>query len=244
MSTTGVPLLNGENGREDLIYAFLIPEYFLSESIQGLKAQTKTLRGTYPEVTDVNQRDQLTQVLAILDRMWTFDSSSTPLMTNLRDIRLFTHANSRFDVETIFRAYQVATGKEKWQTSPLSDQFNTRDGLYDLQTRCYLDARYLRQFVLTVLPEHKYEALIKFLDDLQTHPSFMKSYALQNFQKRAHAHIFHLHNVGEDMRIVLAQPDMLTLAALLDVAHPQLAVVQAASAEATLSDMHRMLCHL
>jgi hypothetical protein len=116
MSPTGVPLLNGENGHEDLIYQFLFQQYFLDESIKSLRAQTKTLRGDYPEVTD---RDKLTQVLAILDGMWNFQSNSTPLMTNLRDISVFTDASARrFDVETIFRAYQVATGREK---VPLTD---------------------------------------------------------------------------------------------------------------------------
>jgi len=161
-------------------------------------------------------------------------------MTNLRDIRLFTHANSRFDVETIFRAYQVATGRGKVPITPLSEQFKTIDDLYDLQTRCYLDARYLRRFVQTVLPKDKFETLATFLEDLKTHTSFMKSYPLQNFQKRAHAYITHLYRVGEQISDLLDKPDMLTLTALLDAKHPQSGPLKA-NAEATLSDMHRLL---
>jgi len=168
MSFEDQPLLDGTGGRLDVIHELLSQEVKFEQVLQNLR-KNKEQWNKYRNIPD--STGELVKFFEILDIICSPDFYTKYNIISLSNFHV-SYKNETFDVKSIYIIYEITKKRDigNEQLRMCAQQFINNRCVYDLQEKCILDARYILQYMNSVLPSEKLKSLKSFLLTLQDNP--------------------------------------------------------------------------
>ena len=152
MSSEWQPLLDGTNGRKDVIRELLCQEVEF-ERVVNLVRRNKEGWGVYRSLSNVNE------VFKILDEICSLDFHTKHKIVNLSNVRILYDSeqlvHESLDVATLLKIYDITqkvkqgifTAGGTKREMMYAEKFETCRCVYDLQLKCIEDARNILSFM-------------------------------------------------------------------------------------------------
>ena len=212
MSATRPPLLDGTNGRTDIIGYILDTAAQFEKTVQAVRKSIKYLKLTYSQVQD---KTGLAQVDKILSDMNSPDFYAKNEITGLSGLSFI---NKYVDVTSILSIYKMQLKRRANPSDNHAGNFDmdfTDKDMFELQLRCIVEARSIYFYIDSILSPKKHKSLKTFLDTLKTN----ETPRIRDFADVVLSYIANLKNVMENIDYDLHTKDVLDYEAWIKAEH-------------------------
>lgn len=212
MSATRPPLLDGTNGRNDIIGDILGTAAQFERTVQAVRKSILNLNSMSTQVQD---KTGLAQVDEILSGMNSPDFYTKNEITGLSGLSFI---DKYVDVTSILSIYKMQLKRRANPSDYHEGNFDmdfTDKDMFELQLRCIVDARSIYFYIDSILSPKKHKSLTTFLDTLKTN----ESSRIRKFAEKVLSYIDNLHNVMETINYDLHTKDVRDCEAWIEAKH-------------------------